>query len=311
MRLLDRLFKRKAKSIAEETRLASKTETRPVTPEATAPIEINPKPEGPYLTETVVFGVRRPGEDSAVCFVDEEQGIRKQLVDSDGNIQDFPGIVEEEFWTKQVSPRALKPQIHFRTSFEKRENGWLMLWNIQPDGRYWADDDGFGMEDEEEVTLYAYVDKNGQFTGPFQVYRVGGHHYSLDRFEHQRVECHSKNLQKLNEWNLATQYAQKPEDLLFPRLRGTTCYDYFELWDRDEALAYWNHPVLSKDLLEATEILLNTQRPISELGDCRCKNHIRASMTLFWLLTEDARFQSVLDKFYDGELDKATADRLG
>lgn len=272
-------------------------------------------PESPYLTQRVVFGMRRAGDDSSVCFVDEERGIRKLLVDSVGNIQDFPGIVQEDFWTKEVSPHALKPQIHFRTSFEKREQGWIMFWEIQPDGRYWADEDGFGMEDEEEVTLYTYVDKNGRFTGPFRIYSVGKHHYSLDRFERERVMSHSQYLQKLKEWNLETQYYQRPEELLFPRLRDTmNCgarSKYYDLWDRKEALAYWNHPVFSKDLLEATEILLNTEKPIHELGGYRCENHIRASMTLFWLLTEDLRFRSVLDKFYDGELDKATVYAMG
>lgn len=254
--------------------------------------------------------MRRAGDDSSVCFVDEERGIRKLLVDFEGNIQDFPGIVQEEFWTKIVSPHALKPQIHFRPSFNKRENGWLMLWEIQPDGRYWADEDGFGMEDDEEVTLYTYVDKNGRFTGPFRIYQVGNHCYTLDRFEQRRVTCRSEYLQKLKEGNLTTKNFEKPEDLLFPRLRGTAHssgrLDYYDLWDRNEVLAYWNHPVLLKDLLEATEILLNMQKPIFELGGYRSQYHIHASMTLFWLLTEEPCFRFVLDKFYDGELDKAT-----
>lgn len=284
------------------------------TPQPSSSRQESQERESPYLTETVVFGMRRSGDDSSVCFVDENRGIRRLLVDSGGNIQDFPGIVEEDFWTREVSPHALKPRIHFRTSFEERENGWIMLWQIQPDGRYWADDDGFGMEDEEEVTLYTYVDRNGQFTGPFRIYRVGWHPYTLDRFENGRKKYRSKDLQKLKEGNLATRYTLKPEDLLFPRLRDTpehaSHHDYYGLWDRNEALAYWNHPVLSKDLLEAMEILLNTEKPIREIGDYDCQNKIRASMTLFWLITENLRFRSVLDKFFDGELDKATVDIL-
>ena len=48
-----------------------------------------------------------------------------------------------------------------------------------------------------------------------------------------------------------------------------------------------------------------------ELGGYLCQYHIHASMILFWLLTGDARFRSILDKYCDGELDKATADMLG
>lgn len=134
----------------------------------------------PYLTQTVVFGMhlyRSKDEDSSVFFVDENRGIRKMLVDTYGRIQDFPGIVEKDFWTKEISSGDLKPLIRFRTSFEKRENGWIMLWQIQPDGRYWEDDDGFGMENEEDITLYTFVDMDGCFTGPFRIYRVGSQRY--------------------------------------------------------------------------------------------------------------------------------------
>ena len=128
--------------------------------------------QSPYLTQTVVFGMhmyRHEGEDSTVCFVDEKRGIRKELVDSNGNILRFPGIVQEDFWVKEVSGNALRPQIRFRTSFERRKGKWIMLWQIQPDGRYWEDEDGFGGTNDEEVTLFTYVDENGNFTGPFEL----------------------------------------------------------------------------------------------------------------------------------------------
>ena len=146
---------------------------------AAAPKAPTPR-ESPYLTETVVFGMHRyrhAGEDSTVYFVDENRQIRKKLVDVNGRILRFPGIIREEFWAKEVSANALQPQIRFRTSFEKREGKWIMLWQIQPDGRYWEDEDGFGAEKDLEVTLYTYVDENGDFTGPFQIYRLGSHCY--------------------------------------------------------------------------------------------------------------------------------------
>lgn len=34
-------------------------------------------------------------------------------------------------------------------------------WQINPDGRYYMDEDGFGMTDDEEITMYGYVDRNG------------------------------------------------------------------------------------------------------------------------------------------------------
>ena len=126
----------------------------------------------PYLTETVVFGMhryRRADEDSSVFFVDETRGIRKMLVDSKGRIHYFPGIKDKAAVEKIVGSRALEPQIRFRTSFEKQEDRWKVCWQVQPDGRYWEDEDGFGGTDDEEVTLYTYVDANGDFTGPFRL----------------------------------------------------------------------------------------------------------------------------------------------
>ena len=134
-----------------------------------------PEPQeqkAPYLTQTVVFGMqqyRRAGEDSTVCFVDEARGIRKMLVDSVGKIQNFPGIKDREAVEKIVGARALEPQIRFRTSFEKREDRWKVYWQVQPDGRYWEDEDGFGGTNDEEIILCTYVDGNGDFTGPFEL----------------------------------------------------------------------------------------------------------------------------------------------
>lgn len=135
-----------------------------------------PVHSGPYLSQTVVFGMhlyRTATEDSSVYYIDEVRGIRTQVVDKWGRILNFPGIEREEHWVQQVSERALQPQIRFRTDFEKRDGRFIMLWQIQPDGRYWEDEDGFGAESDEEVTLYSFLDENGLFTAPFRIYRIG------------------------------------------------------------------------------------------------------------------------------------------
>ena len=106
--------------------------------------------------------------------------MQQKAIDTDGNILRFPGIIQEEFWLKEVSANALRPQIRFRTSFERRKDRWIMLWQIQPDGRYWEDEDGFGAENDLEVTLYTYVDENGDYTGPFRIYEIGDQCYCQD-----------------------------------------------------------------------------------------------------------------------------------
>lgn len=52
-----------------------------------------------------------------------------------------------------------------------------MVWEIQPDGRYWEDDDGFGGESDLEILLYTYLDDKGNFTGSFRTYSIGGEEF--------------------------------------------------------------------------------------------------------------------------------------
>ncbi len=120
-----------------------------------------------YLTKDLTFG------RDEIIFVDENRGVRKTIVDKGGLIHRFPGIIMEEFWMKYVETfRNLDPRVKYRTSFGFKGDKWLMLWEIQPDGRYWGDDDGFGMEDDLEIVLYTYLDMNGNFTGPFRLYSL-------------------------------------------------------------------------------------------------------------------------------------------
>lgn len=41
-------------------------------------------------------------------------------------------------------------------------------WMLQPDGEYYADEDGFGMTDDDEVTFQAFIDRDAHILVPFQ-----------------------------------------------------------------------------------------------------------------------------------------------
>ena len=48
------------------------------------------------------------------------------------------------------------------------KNGLIALsWMLYPDGRYFADEDGYGMEDNDEVKVYCVLDENLQVVRPF------------------------------------------------------------------------------------------------------------------------------------------------
>lgn len=43
-----------------------------------------------------------------------------------------------------------------------------LSWILQPDGRYYAEEDGFGMEDDDEINFYAFIDTQANILIPFQ-----------------------------------------------------------------------------------------------------------------------------------------------
>lgn len=62
---------------------------------------------------------------------------------------------------------------HLQTSYSfgigDFENGIASVdWMLHPDGRYYADEDGFGMEDDDEVYVSAYIDTECRVLVKFQ-----------------------------------------------------------------------------------------------------------------------------------------------
>ena len=112
-----------------------------------------------------------------VVFVDTNRGIHRVIVNHRGKICHFPGIEERDKIESHIDNGSLEPYARYHVSFDKRDDGYMMTWIVQPDGRYWADSDGFGAESDEEVCLYAMMDNNGRFTSPFRLYRIGVKNY--------------------------------------------------------------------------------------------------------------------------------------
>lgn len=112
--------------------------------------------------------------DYTVIFTNEEMNIKKQIVDKDGKILDFPGVEYDDKLNEELGRRTIEPIVKYEAVFEKiDDNKFLMIWTIRPDGRYWMDSFGFGAEDYESLSLYTYIDYNGNFTMPFKLYSIG------------------------------------------------------------------------------------------------------------------------------------------
>lgn len=146
-------------------------------------VKQNAEPEIYPFTKWSTFGnhlYRTENEDPRVEFVNKETGERKLIVDYFGRIHNFPGIIREECWVEHYKSKnkLVSPVIRFRTDFERYDDEkYIMIWEIQPDGEYWSDDDGYGMKNDEEIRLYAFIDENGDFITPFRVYNVGNVSY--------------------------------------------------------------------------------------------------------------------------------------
>lgn len=97
----------------------------------------------------------------------DDTSFRRCIVNGNGRIENFPGIEKGE-WTKKLEyPLNNKVQFRFWI-YEYKDGKASVEWTLQPDGRYFEDEDGFGGENCEEITLYSYIDTNGKFTEPFK-----------------------------------------------------------------------------------------------------------------------------------------------
>lgn len=119
-----------------------------------------------------IFGYVK--NDPMVEFVNKETNEWKIIIDWDRNIVNFPGIEDIEDIEPYIGEGSLYPQIAFGASFHECENGnYMMLWKVQPEGRFWEDETGFGRNSDDEIILYAYLNHEGDFTGPFRIYSIG------------------------------------------------------------------------------------------------------------------------------------------
>ncbi|MDP3448254.1 MAG: DUF1810 domain-containing protein [Eubacteriales bacterium] len=102
---------------------------------------------------------------------------------------------------------------------------------------------------------------------------------------------------------------------IFPQLielGRSSIAKYYGISGISEATAYLNHSILRERLIEISTALLSlkTSDPTEILGQPDDMK-VRSCMTLFSFIRPDITvFQAVIDKFYDGKLDRRTIDLL-
>ena len=103
------------------------------------------------------------------CLYKGDELIRK-MTDETGRFLDFPGVEHGE-WEKDLKfPFEPVTDFPFYISKKFKDDELAELeWMVQPDGRYWEDEDGYGAGDDVKIILYASFDRTGKFVTPFHV----------------------------------------------------------------------------------------------------------------------------------------------
>ena len=101
---------------------------------------------------------------------------------------------------------------------------------------------------------------------------------------------------------------------VFPQIQGlgkSFIAVYFSIYDLEEAVAYYQHPILGARLREITAVLeIPSNNPWSVFGQTDARK-VRSCMTLFrQAAPDDDLFSRVLYKFYRGVEDKRTLEQL-
>ena len=133
--------------------------------------------------------------------------------------------------------------------------------------------------------------------------------FSLDRFRSAHAGSYDIALQEIKAGRKQSHWMW----YIFPQILGlghSTEAMYYAIQDRDEAVRYWNDPVLHSHMMEICTELLKLDGRIDWIMGYPDNLKLRSSMTLFWFVTEEHIFKDVLDRFYDGSLDELTLQRM-
>ena len=87
---------------------------------------------------------------------------------------------------------------------------------------------------------------------------------------------------------------------VYPQMKrsGTSkLTEFYGINDREEAKAYLEHPVLKQRLIEATQVLLNLDKPIYEIFSNLGILKLRSCMLLFASVSDEPIFKQVINKY--------------
>ena len=136
-------------------------------------------------------------------------------------------------------------------------------------------------------------------------------HYNLYRFVEAQNPVYDQVCSELRKGFKLTHWMW----FVFPQLEGlssSTTSRVFAITSLDEAASYLEHPILGPRLRQCTELLNATSgRTIKRILGLTDSLKFQSCMTLFAKATNDSKlFEDALQKFYEGEHDRLTLERL-
>lgn len=125
-----------------------------------------------WLIEQVIDEYWKPrylmDDDSKTAVEFMNGGTILQTVSTDDidweSLQELPEYAIE---------RARRLNATYPTFVRKYKDGVATVsWELNPDGRYYMDSDGFGMTDDEEITIYGCIDRSGKTLVKFRTVKA-------------------------------------------------------------------------------------------------------------------------------------------
>lgn len=132
-----------------------------------SPYEQNNLGEGMTEVSQVIWGYWKPRfvmDNNAKCAY-EFMSIYEELqivTDEDIDWDSLKGLPQDAL------DRAKAHSFHFPGCIDRYENGIAEVrWQLNPDGMYYRDEDGFGMTNDKEINIYGAVDRKGKVVKKF------------------------------------------------------------------------------------------------------------------------------------------------
>lgn len=133
--------------------------------------------------------------------------------------------------------------------------------------------------------------------------------FTLDRFRSAQAGSYEIALKEIQSGRKQSHWMW----YIFPQIQGlgrSTMAMYYAIQNKDEAIRYWNDPVLRGHMVEICQELLKLEDSIDVILGYPDNRKLCSCMTLFWLVTGETIFRDVLETFYDGKMDDYTIEKL-